>query len=196
MSYQDSCREMIGSNERPRVDAGWDMPFAFARPWPAPLRPVVNAAHVPMKRQFLHEYHNRLEKAHKPEYREDLRDKPRTYSYSPDIEKLRARREAREQEVRRMRRARFFRNSHQYKLGWSVDHFAQVNGLPPGDSITREAYERIKSAAEVDMEVIRTAIMNGSVRKRSIYMKGVGRLSLGVLGVVWEATGLQCDEIR
>jgi len=149
-----------------------------------------------MKTQFLHEHHNRLEKAYKPEYKADLRDKPRTYAYSPDIEKLRAKREAREQEVRRMRRARFFRDGHQYKFAWLVDHFAKVNGLPSEDPITEQAYERIKSAAEADMEIMKTAIMKGSVRKRTVYMKGVGRLSLGVLGVEWEATGLQCDEIR
>ncbi len=163
---------------------------------PAPLTAIVSLGHVPMKSQFLHEHHNRLEKAHKPDYKEKLRDMPRTYAYSPDIENLRAKREAREHEVRRMRRSRFFRNSRQYKFGWSVDHFAKVNDLPPGDPITKQAYDRIKSAAEADMEVIKTAVMNGSVRKRSIYMKGVGRLSLGVLGVEWEATGLQCDEIR
>jgi hypothetical protein len=149
-----------------------------------------------MKSQFLHEHHNRTEKAHKPDYKEELRDKPPTYAYSPDIERLTAKREAREHEVRRLRRSRFFLNSHQYKFGWPLDHFAKINGLPAGEPATQQAYERIKAAAELDMEAIKEAIMKGSVRKQSIYMKGFGRLSLGVLGVEWEATGLRCDEIK
>jgi len=157
---------------------------------------VVSLGHAPMKSQFLHEHHNRTEKAHKPDYKEELRDKPPTYTHSPDIERLRANREAREDEVRRARRFRFFLNGHQYKFGWSLDHFAKINGLPAREPATSEAYERIKSAAESDMEAIKEAIMKGSVRKRSVYMKGFGRLSLSVLGVEWEATGLRCDEIK
>jgi hypothetical protein len=149
-----------------------------------------------MENKFLHEHHNRTEKVHKADYREELRDKPRTYPYSPDFEKLKANREAREQEVRRMRHSRFFLNGQQYKLGWSLDHFAKVNGMAVAEQVTQQVYEMIKSAAQLDMEAIKTAIMKGSVRKCSIYMKGFGRLPLGVLGVEWEVTGLRCDEIK
>jgi hypothetical protein len=99
--------------------------------------------------------------------------------------------------VQRMRRSRFFLNGHQYKFGWSPDHFAKVNGLPAGDPVTQQAYQTIASAAESDMEIITAAIMKGSVRKRSIYMKGFGQLaSLSVLGVDWEAVGVRCDDIK
>jgi len=49
-----------------------------------------------MKRQFLREHHNRQDKTHKTDYREELREKRPTYAYSPNFGKIRAKREAKE----------------------------------------------------------------------------------------------------
>ena len=94
-----------------------------------------------------------------------------------------------------MRRRGFILGGHQYKFGRSVEHFAKVNGLTVGDAMTNQAYKRTKAAAEADLKVITAGIMKGSVRQRSVYLKGGLRISLG-LGVDWEVSGLQCDEIR
>jgi hypothetical protein len=149
-----------------------------------------------MKKQFSHEHHNRQDKAQKPEYADELREKPPTYPYSPDFDKLAAKHEARENEVQRMRGKCFILDGHKYKLGWKRDHFAKINGLPAGDSATNQAFNKIICAVQSDMKVIRAAIMNGRVFQHHIFIKGVGRMPLSAFGVEWEVAGLRCDEIK
>lgn len=124
-----------------------------------------------MKRQLLHEHHNRQDKLHKSAYIEELRDRPPTYAYSPDSERLQAKHKARECEVQRLRGCRFFLNGHQFKFGWSLNQFAAVNGFAPAEPITKQAWDKAKYAATADMKNIAAAIMRGSVRRLQVTIK-------------------------
>lgn len=151
-----------------------------------------------MKRQLLHENHNRQDKAQKGDYREDFRDKPPTYTKMPDADRLRRRREAREREIKRVRSMRFFVGGLQVKFGWPLSHFATVNGLPGDAPATKAAFDHIKTAAESDMLKLTAAINQGSVQGLKVRNLGGGTSTLSsILVAVWTPPdGLRCDEIR
>jgi hypothetical protein len=159
-----------------------------------------------MDSKFQHEQHNRQDKARKPDYREELREKPPTYNHWPDPERLQARNEARKdamrwEAMRRVRRRRFFLGGHQFRIGWPLDHFAKTYGLAVGEPRTKLAYDKIRSAAESDMERISEAILKGSVRRLQMYVRdwcvnGAGRVSLAGYTVEWSVQNITCDEIR
>lgn len=148
-----------------------------------------------MKRQFLHEDHNRQDKAKNPDYQEEMRLKEPTYTKTPDVEKLRERRVARESEIQRVKKYRFIVDGVQYKFGWSLEHFAKVNVQAVNEPRTREMFDKIRTMAEADMKDIAAAIMKGSVRQIAVRLKGIGRANLGILGVEWSVERIRCDEI-
>ena len=149
-----------------------------------------------MKRQFLHEDHNRQDKAKKPDYQEEMRLKKPTYAPTLDVRRLNAKIAARQHEIQRVRTCRFFSGGSQFKFGWSLEHFAKMNALAVGESATKEAFEKVRATAELDMNDIQGAIMKGTVRPISLHVKGLGRTSLGVFGVDWSIERIRCDEIR
>lgn len=113
-----------------------------------------------MKRQFLHEAHNRQDKARKPDYRGGGSN-----TLSVEFQTLMAK----ERERRRMRKSRFFLNGHEFKIGYSLSEFARVNGLPEAEPATRKAFDEIRFAACNDLEILWKAIMKGSAGKIRVF---------------------------
>ena len=143
-----------------------------------------------MKTQFLHDHNNRQDKARKPDYREEMIERGRSQP-SNDTERLNAKIEVKKDRIRQIRKHRFIYGSRAIKLGWSLEHFAKVNTLPPEDPNTQKAYEEIKAMAERDMEKISTAIMKkGTIRYRRLF--GV----VSIPYVDWECSGLELDELK
>ncbi|MBM3838501.1 MAG: hypothetical protein FJ398_11150 [Verrucomicrobia bacterium] len=143
-----------------------------------------------MKTQFLHEHHNRQDKARKPDYRGEMIERGRSEP-SNITERLNAKVEIKKDTVRRWRKQRFFYGGRVLKLGWPLEHFAKVNALPPAEPSTKKAYDAIRAVAERDMERITTAIMKtGTVRYRRLFG------SLTIPYVEWECDGIECGEIK
>ena len=142
-----------------------------------------------MKIQFLHEYHNRQDKARKPDYRGEMVERGRSEP-SNVTERVNAKVEAKKDTIRQWRKMRFFHGGRVFKLGWPLEHFAKINALPPTEAATKQAFDGLRAMAERDMQRISTAIMKGTVRYRRLF----GYLTIPY--VEWECDGIECDEIK
>jgi hypothetical protein len=143
-----------------------------------------------MKRQLLHESHNRQDKAQKPDYQKEMRLKRPSSPQYPDFDRMRHRRLAKEEAIKQIRRMRFFLNGHHLKVGWRLDHFAKMNALLPSDPTTQSAYDAIRTAAQRDTNRVCAAVMQGTIRYRRLFG------SVTIPYVVWECSGIECDEIK
>jgi hypothetical protein len=147
-----------------------------------------------MKWQFQAEAHNRQNKAKKPDYRGEMIERSRSEGptamqrvLASSYPKIEAKRDW----VRKIRRFRFFLNGMQYRIGWSIDHFAKINGLPPAEKTTKAVFDTIRESAADDMQLIEPAIMKGTAIPRRLF---------GGMIMVWdiefEAPTLRCDEVK
>ena len=148
-----------------------------------------------MKKQFLHEHHNRQDKTQKPEYREEIAEigRPKQSNVTERlIAKIQSSPEsiaAKNHEINAlMSKAKFYHAGRVIKLRWPLEHFAKANSLSPAEPSTKEGYNAIKAIAERDMEKISSAIMEGTVRHKRLF-----GLSLTIPYVDWECSGLECQ---
>jgi hypothetical protein len=148
-----------------------------------------------MKKQFLHEQHNRQDKTQKPDYREEIVElgRPKQSNVTERlIKKIQSSSEsiaAKNEEINAlMSKAKFHHAGRVIKLRWPLEHFAKANLLSPTEPSTKEAYDVIKVIAERDMEKISSAIIKGTVRHKRLF-----GLSLTVRSVDWECSGLECQ---
>ena len=148
-----------------------------------------------MKKQFLHEHHNRQDKTQKPDYREEIAEPGRLKQSNVSnrlIAKIQSSPEsiaAKNDEINTwMSKAKFHHAGRVIKLRWPLEHFAKANSLSPTEPSTKVAYNAIKGIAERDMGKISSAIMRGTVRHKRLF-----GLSLTVRRVDWDCSGLECQ---
>ncbi|MBE0541353.1 MAG: hypothetical protein IH623_08205 [Verrucomicrobia bacterium] len=150
-----------------------------------------------MKKQFLHEHHNRQDKRLKLDYRVEISERGRSEA-SSDTEKLNAKVQSRpksikakRETVRRWRRAKFFHAGHVVKLGWPLAQFAKANALPSAEPTTKAAHDAIRAVAERDMQKISDAIMSGFVRYKRPFV-----FLPSIPYVEWECSELECNDVK
>jgi hypothetical protein len=121
-----------------------------------------------MKLQFLHEHHNRQDKAKNPDYRPDMCERGRADAVPTPSSRLIARASAREDLVQTIRKHRFVYQGLNFKFGWNLEVFARKNGLPVDDK-TEATMETVRQAAQQDVEAFAERIKNAPIRKRGIF---------------------------
>jgi hypothetical protein len=143
-----------------------------------------------MKKQFLHEDHNRQDKAKKPDYGPEIIERGR--SEPPNVtQRLVAKAEAKRDTIRRWRRKKFFSAGKVLKLGWPLEHFAKMNSMSPQFPETKVAYDNLRAMAERDMERIAAGVMKGTARQHRLFGAFVSPY------VAWECSAdIECDEIK
>ena len=119
-----------------------------------------------MKKQFLHEHHNRQDKIKKPDYQPVMREIGPSEPVPSASARLVGRASARENLLGTVRKARFVYRNISFKFGWSLEIFARKNNLPLNDEGTKETLEMVKKAAERDVEAFAERIMTAPVHKR------------------------------
>jgi hypothetical protein len=106
-----------------------------------------------MKWQFQAEDHNRHDKTKKADYVGEMRLRGRSEGPT-EMERISAKIEAKKDWVRKIRKCRFFLNGMQYMFGWTHEHFAKINGLPPKEKTTKAAFDIMQASATDDMRLI------------------------------------------
>jgi hypothetical protein len=122
-----------------------------------------------MQKQFLHEDHNRQDKAKKPDYRPEMIERGRSEPTPTDSSRLVARASARENLLQTIRKHRFVYQRLSFKFGWNLEVFARKNSLPIDDALTKEAMETVRRAAERDVELFAARIKVAPMRKQGIF---------------------------
>lgn len=145
-----------------------------------------------MKWQFQAEDHNRQDKAKKADYRGEMVERGR--SDAPTIsESLYPKIEAKKEEVKRFRRAKFFLGGKKFRFGWPLEHFSKINGLSIADPKTVDVFNSIKESAQHDMKLLEVAIMKGSATRKKVFGFAVWRVEFDVCAV---NKSLKCDQIE
>jgi hypothetical protein len=121
-----------------------------------------------VKTQFLHEHHNRQDKARKPEYRQDMLEKGRPASVASGSSRALARAKAPEELIANIRKCRFVFRGHNFKFGWSLDVFARKNCLPL-DQKAGAAMQAAQEAAQRDVDAFSARIKDATIRDRGYY---------------------------
>ena len=117
-----------------------------------------------MKTQFLHEEHNRQDKARKPGYRPDLLAGGPSEPAPTALAKLIARAQARQRLVEAIRNHRFAYLGFNFKFGWNLEIFARKNNLAADDEKTKAAMETVRQAAQRDVEAYAERIKTAPIR--------------------------------
>ena len=121
-----------------------------------------------MKTQILHEYHNRQDKAKKPDYRPEMIERGRSDQLPTASSRLIGRASAREDLIQTIRKHRFVHRNLSFKFGWNIEVFARKNSLPV-DENTKVAMETVRQAAERDVEAFATRITVAPIRKQGFF---------------------------
>ena len=119
-----------------------------------------------MKKQLLHEHHNRQDKVKQPDYQTVMREKGRPDPTITPSSRLVARVSARETLVEEIRKHRFVYRNLGFKFGWNLDVFARKNNLAVDDEGTKAAMETVKQAATRDVEAFAVKIKAAPMNKR------------------------------
>ncbi len=149
-----------------------------------------------MKTKFLYEHHNRQDKTHKPDYKDEMRIRGRSspqrlgLKKSPGLMSESIRR-AKEYELKQAKRRFFCLHGRVFRLGWSLGHFAKANNFSADQAEAKHAYQTIRTAALSDMRAITAAIMEGEVRRTD--GKRSGKYKLSNLRVRWRVETMQCQ---
>jgi hypothetical protein len=141
-----------------------------------------------MKKQFLHEHHNRQDKVKKPDCREAMVEHGRSPNPSPTMGSISRKLEAKRDYLARIRKFHFIHDHHVFRFGWSIEDFSRFNSLVD-TAEAHAAFEAMKARAERDMERIQQAVKRGNVTFKRLW----GILSVPV--VEWDSHNLECDEI-
>lgn len=107
--------------------------------------------------KFQRENHNRQDKAHKPDYREDFLGKSHFKATPPHLESLKEIWAFKGQLIRRYEQATFLFGGRYLRLDWTLKEYAQANNL--NENVNRR-FKPHKVAAERDLQTIRDAIRN------------------------------------
>jgi hypothetical protein len=121
-----------------------------------------------MKTPFLHEHHNRQDKATKPDYRPEMIAKGPAESLPTPSSRLTERAAAREELLQEIRKQRFVLQGYNFKFGWTLEVFARKNSLQIEDTKTKAAMQLIQQAAERDVAAFTALIKTAPIRRRGI----------------------------
>lgn len=114
-----------------------------------------------MKRQFLHEDHNRQDKTKTPNYKKALVAESFKKAHPDHIRDFKDILKHKELLTERYSSGHFIIGKKLCCLGMSLDEYVSQNKLAAEDSETVSAYEKHRKAAEKDFYAIQNAIRDG-----------------------------------
>jgi hypothetical protein len=139
-----------------------------------------------MKKQFLHEHHNRMDKAKKEEYQHSLQEKAATpQSWSGlNNDKIKRQQEVRELEIRKARTKFFVYGKWLFQHTNKLSHFTFLNAKngPMSDAELCEGFNFCKEAFAKDFALICAAIKKAPVVRPT----GLPKWFPETLVVIWE----------
>jgi len=119
-----------------------------------------------LKTQFLHEHHNRQDKARKPDYKEGMIAKGCSEAAPTPSARLCARADARARLILEIRKRRFVYRGLDFRFGWDLEVFARKNKLPLNDDKTIALMEEVRRVAQSDLDAFAERIKIAEMHKR------------------------------